>query len=240
MIFPRINKFVFAFLLICILPYCASAQKAEEVQEVEKQKKEWMFWNKIKEWKIPSFDLFKHFKDGKEERKENRLHKKENSHQNQYSIGTNLLGWAYFGTANFEFNASLSNKFSVFAGGKYNDLQFVTKGHKEVFNNQISGYAGVKWWPWFVNTGWWVGIKGQYSDFSTAGIQSSYQRDGIAVGGGLSGGYSFMLGSHFNLDLGAGVWGGAYLDYVDYQAPDKKPGMFVKMDNIQVSFIYIF
>lgn len=240
-------------------------QKKERVENIGKvgpgeqpepvEQSEGKFWDKLKVWEKINFNIFKKGKDEgmtegqmvadstktKEYREAMRKLKKENSHKHQYSVGTNLLNWAYFGTANLEFNASLNNHFSVFAGGKYNGFKFETKAYKEIFNNQITGYAGIKWWPWFVNTGWWVGIKGQYSDFSTAGIMSSYMKEGVAVGGGLSGGYTFMMGRRFNLDLGIGVWGGTYLEYSDYEKPESsKPGMFVKLDNIIVSFTYFF
>ena len=204
----------------------------------QKEKKERVFFSKIKQWKMPSLDIFKWKKDNQEGDKKVKV-KNEKISKAQYSVGTNLLNWAYFGTANLEFNASLGNKVTVFAGGKYNPFQFMTKGQVEVFNNKICGYAGVKWWPWLVNTGWWIGIKGQYCDFSTSGILTRNLKEGIAVGGGLSGGYSFMLNRHFNLDLGIGAWGGTYLEYTDYSR-EAKPGMFVEVDNIQVSLTYIF
>lgn len=238
MTFSKFIKIVAASFIICMLPLCSFAQNEEKAPEKERTNKDWMIWNKVSDWnwdinwKMPSFDFFKFKKVNKAE--------KVDTHNNQYSVGTNLLNWAYFGTANLEFNASLNNHFSVFAGGKYNGFKFETKSYKEVFANQITGYAGIKWWPWLVNTGWWVGVKGQYSDFSNAGITTSYLKEGVAVGGGLLGGYSFMLGTHFNLDLGLGIWGGTYLDYVDYEKPDAKENMFVKLDNIQVSFTYFF
>lgn len=235
-----------------VAPEQAVKTKVADVMESKQEDKK--FWDKLKVWEKINFKIFKKGKNEgmiggemvvdstktKEYRAAMKQIKKENSHKHQYSVGTNLLNWAYFGTANLEFNASLNNHFSVFAGGKYNGFKFETKAYKEIFNNQITGYAGIKWWPWFVNTGWWVGIKGQYSDFSTAGIMSSYLKEGVAVGGGLSGGYTFMMGRRFNLDLGIGVWGGTYLEYSDYEKPESKPGMFVKLDNIIVSFTYFF
>ena len=134
MIFSKKIKVFVATLLICILPYGIQAQ------------------DRAKIWKIINFDFLKCNKE-----------KKENTHKHQYSVGTNLLSWVYFGTANLEFNASLNNHFSVFAGGKYNPFKITTKGEKDIFHTQKTGYLGAKWWPWFVNTGWWIGMKGQYS-----------------------------------------------------------------------------
>ena len=37
MTIPRLNKLACAFLLICLLPYCASAQNAAEEQEMDKR-----------------------------------------------------------------------------------------------------------------------------------------------------------------------------------------------------------
>ncbi len=211
MSFSRKYKFTFVILLICIMPYCALAQDNEN-KDIRK-------WFSM-EWVGKIF--------------------KERNHNTQYSVGTNLLNWVYFGTSNLELNASLNNRYSVFAGAKYNFLKFHTKGKVDVFNNHKTAYAGIKWWPWFVNTGWWAGLKGQYSDFSTSGVITSSMREGVAVGVGLSGGYSFMLGRHFNLDLGVGVWGGSYLKYTDYEKDAKQQDTFFKIDNIAVSIIYIF
>ena len=30
--------------------------------------------------------------------------------------------------------------------------------------------AGARWWPWYVFSGWWVGLKGQYSDYVKTGV----------------------------------------------------------------------
>ena len=245
-----------AVLLFCLQSNSVCAQvmvrvsKGKKVEKLKVEKKDkavkvdekktfflsrLAFWKKDRNIK-PSNKLIT-YKDTvrKEERQ-----KKENLHRVKVSAGTNLLSWAYYGTANLEANVSFSKHFSAFAGGKYNSLQFTTKAHKEIYNNQITGYAGVKWWPWFVNTGWWAGIKGQYSDFSTTGVRSSYLREGKAVGGGLSGGYSFMMGRHFNLDLGFGVWGGTYLKYTDYEYPEANTKFFFGIDNIIASLVYVF
>ena len=156
------------------------------------------------------------------------------------AVSTNIPTWLNLGTANLEVDASLHKNISLFVGGKYNDFLFTTNSGNEVLNQQTTGYAGIKYWPWYVNTGWWVGIKGQYSEFTTGGIFSSYLREGTAIGGGLSGGYSFMLNKHLNLDLGLGVWGGKLIEYTDYEKPEAGPKMFFTLDNIKVSFTYVF
>lgn len=251
---PRAIRLLAVSLLLCILPCSvhsqiigdagiAVPQNVEEDENRDDGKRK--IWDKLKFWKEIDFNVFK-FKKGQKdsvaiaEPVEPVKKEKGPKMQTQISIGTNLLSWAYFGTANLETSINIGRHLSFFVGGRYNSLEFETKAYKEIFHKQTTGYAGIKWWPWFVNSGWWVGLKGQYSDFSTAGVMSSYQKDGVAVGGGLSGGYSFMLGKHFNLELGAGIWGGTYLEYSNFEKPNDKPGMFVKIDNIQVSFLYYF
>lgn len=245
-------KLLVSVILLYLLPCSAAysqiavnesvvvSQNVEEAGSIDEGGKK--IWDRLKFWKGINFNIFK-FKKGEKDTLSpvSKVEPVKGPKMNtQVSVGTNLLSWAYFGTANLESSISIGRHITAFAGGKYNSLVFNTKAEKEIFHKQTTGYAGIKWWPWFVNSGWWIGLKGQYSDFSTAGILSSYQEDGVAVGSGLSGGYSFMLGRHFNLDIGVGVWGGAYLDYSNYEKPEEKRDMFIKFDNIQVSLIYFF
>lgn len=236
------NIFIVIFLILSI-PFGAYAQ--DYVKEKEEPKLFLLRWVKsIKGDKSKKIELKEVVEDSvvvdKEKRRFLRFNWDINLPKVRLSMGTNLLTWASFGTANLELNASLGNHVSLFAGGKYNPFDFNTKAYKEIYSKQTTGYFGVKWWPWYVNSGWWIGLKGQYSDFSTTGVLSSYLKEGVGVGGGLSGGYSFMLGKHFNLDLGLGIWGGKYLEYVDYSDMDGEKDIFVKLDNIIVSFIYFF
>jgi hypothetical protein len=57
-----------------------------------------------------------------------------------------------------------------------------------------------------------------------------------------------MLGNHFNLDLGAGVWGGRLLNYqkykgtnrVDHELKEEGGKGFFFLDNLILSLTYIF
>jgi hypothetical protein len=113
-------------------------------------------------------------------------------------------------------------------------------------NNQITGYAGVKYWPWHVYSGWWLGAKAQFQDFDEAGLWSENLVSGQALGLGLSAGYSIMIGSHVNVDFGVGGWGGrvlkytAYKDLGGYEVDKVGAKNFIFLDNIMVAFVYIF
>ena len=113
-------------------------------------------------------------------------------------------------------------------------------------NQQRTAYAGAKYWPWHVYSGWWFGAKAQYTGFDEAGVFSQNLISGNALGAGLSAGYSIMLGSHVNLDLGFGAWGGRLLNYTRYndlgglEVASTGSRNFVFLDNVVIAFAYIF
>jgi hypothetical protein len=62
------------------------------------------------------------------------------------------------------------------------------------------------------------------------GLLTSEPVKGDALGAGLAAGYSLMIGRHVNLDFGLGFWGGRIV----------KQRNFFFIDNVMVSFVYIF
>lgn len=162
------------------------------------------------------------------------------------AVSTNMMTWANFGTANLDASISVSKHFTVFAGAKYNPWEMRSKSQVDLLNKQITGYAGAKYWPWHVYSGWWIGAKGQFQDFSQAGLLSENLVTGQAVGLGLSAGYSVMLGSHVNIDFGLGGWGGKVLKYTGYkdvgglEVDTTGSKGFFFFDNVIVAFAYIF
>ena len=166
----------------------------------------------------------------------------------QVSLSTNLLTWANFGTTNLDAAVSVSKNFTVHAGAKYNPWEFRTKSQVTILNQQITGYVGAKYWPWHVYSEWWVGAKFQYKNFEQVGLLSPNLRRGDAVGGGLAGGYTFLVGRNFNVDVGLGLWGGRLLRYREYEgnvAVDSKlidigPRNFMFLDNVMIALVYIF
>ena len=79
-------------------------------------------------------------------------------------------------------------------------------------------WAGARWWPWHVYSGWWVGADARYTLYNVGGILKRSTEEGDAAGAGLYGGYSIMLSEWWNLDLGVGLWGG-WKRYTRYACP---------------------
>ena len=165
----------------------------------------------------------------------------------RFSISTNVVDLASYGTFNVEGGYSLAQHVSVIAGLRYNPWDF-SKEDKDVFKNLFAGYAGVRYWPWYTNAGLWFQAKGQYADYSITGTWRHALEEGRAAGVGLAAGYTLMLAPHFNVELGFGGWAGRYFEHNVYECSDclrlreseSGPGGFVKFDNIAVSLTYVF
>ena len=134
----------------------------------------------------------------------------------RWTVSTNALSWASLGTINAEGAYSLSQNFSVNLGGSINPWEASSPTGVALLNKHYGGYLGIKYWPWHVYSEWWINAKVQYRNFEHLGILTQQLVTGDAVGGGLSAGYSFMLSNRFNLDVGAGFWGGKLLNYKKY------------------------
>lgn len=162
------------------------------------------------------------------------------------SVSTNLTDWAYLWTINGEIGLSVDQHFSLLAGGRANPWNFEKPNGKDIYNCQSTVYAGVRYWPWYVFSGWWMGAKVQYSSFSNTGLLNDKLTEGKGVGAGLSAGYTFMVNERLNLELGAGFWGGRNFKYAQYDSPvtmspvTTAPKNFIAVDNITVALMYIF
>ncbi len=162
------------------------------------------------------------------------------------SLSTNIVDWAALGGANLSAGVSVSQHFSLELGGIYNPHSITKDSGLLVRNQQMTGYVGVKYWPWYVFSGWWIGAKAQYSDFSRTGIWRFALEDGKAVGGGLSFGYTLLLTKRLNLDLGLGLWGGQKFERTLYHCPncmvvrESGPKLFIAPDMLSVSLMYVF
>ena len=164
-----------------------------------------------------------------------------------FAVSTNIADWASLGTANIETSLSIGQRFSVLIGGRYNPWTFYSKRHETVYQDRKkTGYLGIRYWPWYVYSGWWLTFKGQYEQFFTGGFLRPILEEGTAIGAGLSGGYTIMLHKHFNLEFGIGLWGGYFTDYAKYQCPDcidpisSGPRGFLRFDDLYWSLCYVF
>ena len=163
------------------------------------------------------------------------------------AISTNLGDWAYLATANVDVSYAFARRFSVTAAVKYNNWEFnKTNPDIAIFNKNQTANVSIRFWPWFVYSGWWISLKAQYSKFSRAGIWRPAMENATAVGGGLGFGYTFMISKHFNIELGAGAWGGRMLDYQLYCCPkcmelrEEGPRNFIDFDEARVALQFVF
>lgn len=166
----------------------------------------------------------------------------------RWGVSTNVLSWANLGTINAEGAVSMSQHFTLNAGCAVNPWKSNTPTNVELMNRQYGGYIGAKYWPWHVYSEWWIGAKIQYKNFEQVGLLSSNFTKGQALGAGISAGYSFMISSHFNFDIGLGIWGGQLIEYKKYKGKtdvgtkllEDGPKGFIFLDNVIASFVYIF
>ena len=167
----------------------------------------------------------------------------------KWTVQTNFLDWAALGTVNAEVGMSVSQHFSLMVGGRYNPWDFHTHNPEAlVQNRQETAYLGVRYWTWYVNSGFWMAAKAQYMhSFSHTGIWRAALKEGRnGFGGALSLGYTFMLSKHFNLEIGAGGWAGVFQHYGFYSSPEKRfvreegRKAFLYPDQLSLSLVYVF
>lgn len=131
-----------------------------------------------------------------------------------FAVSTNALDYANLGTLNLDASYAPGTHWSVGAGIKYNPYTY----------RQRSFSLNARYWPWHKFSGWWVAGSMRYQEYNTGGFKSGRKSlkeqtdEGDRIGGGLSGGYSYMLGKHFNMDFGLGLWAG-YDVFRTYSCP---------------------
>lgn len=137
----------------------------------------------------------------------------------RWSVGTNAIDWATFGTINLEGSVAVSQHFTVHLGAELNPWTFNAGNQEKQFQvRQNSYWTGARWWPWHVYSGWWGGADIRYMIYNAGGVTSRETQEGEVYGLGLYGGYGLMLNEFLNLDFGAGVWGG-WTNYTRYACP---------------------
>ena len=164
----------------------------------------------------------------------------------KYSISTDLLDYACLGTMNAEFSCALSRHWSLVAGAKYNPFTFRKNDSTDQFQLRQQSYAlGVRFWPWYIWSGWLFAAKARWQEYNQGGIISRKTVEGDRLGGGIYAGYSYMLAPHLNLEFGLGVWTGADF-YKVYSCQkcgltvEQGQRLFVLPDDIMISLAYVF
>lgn len=163
------------------------------------------------------------------------------------AISTNAVNWAYLATVNLEAGVRVHQHFSIQAGARYNPWNFKTqKLSLPLYNHQTTAYAGFRYWPRYVFSGWWFGAQAQLTDYEETGVWRHALDIGKAIGGGMSFGYTLMLYENLNIEFGAGIWAGRRYEHVLYCCPDcmlvreSGPGNFVALNDISISLMYVF
>mgnify|MGYP003295596486 CR=1 FL=1 len=168
------------------------------------------------------------------------------SYAQKLSLSTNLLDYACLGTMNADVSYSVSRRWSVMAGVRYNPFTFNEDDPQEQFQMRQQSYAvGARLWPWHTMSGWWFAGKTRWQEYNVGGIFSPRTKEGDRFGAGLYAGYAHMLSSHFNIEFGLGVWAGAdvYKVYSCQQCGltiDSGTKAFVLPDDVMISLVYVF
>jgi len=162
----------------------------------------------------------------------------------EWSISTNLAGYAGLGTMNIEAGYAPHQHWSVGAQARYNPFTFQSRqGTFQAKQRSVALIA--RWWPWHSWSGWWVATKLQYQEYNVGGIISRRTEEGDKVGVGLVAGYTYMVHPHINIEFGAGGWTGEKW-YTAYSCPscgvkeDSGHKAFVLPDDLIVSICYVF
>lgn len=162
------------------------------------------------------------------------------------SISTDILGYACLGTLNADVSYSVSRRWSITAGARYNPFTFRKGSAGGEFRYRQQSYSvGARLWPWHTLSGWWFSGKLRYQEFNIGGIFSRETKEGDRFGAGFYAGYTHMLSRHFNIEFGAGLWTGYEL-YRKYSCPScglttaSGSRFFLLPDDIEISFVYVF
>ncbi|MGM9749286.1 MAG: DUF3575 domain-containing protein [Candidatus Cryptobacteroides sp.] len=170
-----------------------------------------------------------------------------NARNLKFALSTNAVEWANFGTINLEAGMGVSQHFSIQAGALYNPWQFKIQNTGDfMYNKQTSAFVGARWWPWYVFSGWWVGMKAKYTDAAITGVWRPALKETTSAGVGLSCGYTLMIHERLNIDFGIGCWGGYHFKYNLYDCPKcmeiRESGArgFIGIDTVSISLMYVF
>ncbi len=164
----------------------------------------------------------------------------------KFSLSTNMLELASLGTLNMEGSFSLSRRVSIIGGVRYNPFTFRKDDPRKQFQMRQRSYSlGLRIWPWHAWSGWWFAGKGRYQEYNFGGLLSSETSEGDRTGLGVYAGYTHMLGPHFNIEFGLGVWGGLdwfrkYSCQVCGITVEEGRELFVLPDDVMISLVYVF
>ena len=163
-----------------------------------------------------------------------------------WSISTNLVDYVSLGTLNMEGSFAPGRHISVNASVRVNPWTYHKGDQQKQMQNRHQTYAaGLRYWPWHIYSGWWMGGMLQYQEYNRGGIISQKTEEGDAFGISAAAGYSLMIHERLNLDFGLAFWTGQKT-YVTYACPScgritgKGSKWFIAPNEVRVALVYIF
>lgn len=160
------------------------------------------------------------------------------------AVSTNFIDYASLGTINLEASYGLAQHWSINAGVKYNPFSY-NSSKESIRLKQRQIYAGTRYWPWHIFSGWWMSGLVGYQEYNEGGLVSAQTSEGDRFGAGVGVGYTYMLSSHLNIDFGLGIWAG-YDEYITYSCAScgrvlgEGGKFFFRPSNIMIALAYIF
>ena len=128
------------------------------------------------------------------------------------ALKTNLLYGAYTFTPNLGLEIGTSHKTTLDISGGYNPWNLDAKGEKKAVHWLAE--AEYRYWLCQRFNGHFFGIHALGTQYNINGknlpmllgkSSSDYRFEGYAIGGGISYGYQWLLGNHWNLEASIGV-----------------------------------
>lgn len=164
-----------------------------------------------------------------------------------WSVSSNVISLADYGTFNAEASRGVSKHWSVSAGIKYNPFQFGDSGSDEsvMRKRQRAFNLGARYWPWHIYSGWWLSSGARYQEYNFSTRHKRETSEGDRLGASVSAGYSYMLSPRMNVEIGFGLWGG-WDRYKVYDCPTcgytKEQGskFFLSPEDVILAFSLIF
>ena len=125
-----------------------------------------------------------------------------------YSVWVNAAQMLELGTFNIGAGYPVARHFSANAAAAFNPFTYGSGSNRKYFR-RMEVFAGARYWPWFVNSGWFVSGYADWAKYSYGGIFTKKAYEGYAYGVKLGGGYALMVQKGFNLEFGLGAFLGA-------------------------------
>ena len=148
-------------------------------------------------------------------------------HAQNVAVKTNLFYGAYTKTPNIGAEFGLGNRNTLEIGAGYNPWNYkgTDTNNKKIVH--LLGAAEYRYWLCEKFNGHFFGVHALGAQYNVAEYEipllfgkgsKAFRFEGWAAGGGISYGYQFLLGTHWNLEANIG-FGYIYLKYDKYNCP---------------------